>query len=399
MSPIDKDLRFKAKKAISTENQLDRIKLINEGFKLSGILCRLVTSRNSLTIRYTDLDGNRKNISPPNCDLTPFGIHQAENTAMVISQALRLRNYSAEWLDTEIFHKTDKVKPIVLTAGMVKTEFGDRWMKYRSGDKESTHRQKQRTLGYYMGYINQLYELGKVKDSDPYNAVLISKLLNIYAEGEDRKFRAKETLSVISTIFGIDYNYKGIAKRPKAKKREIPNDIQILTMYEKFDLISFRTDPKVRDYYKWVFSIIATYGIRPQEIYAIDLEKSFKADTSYWLFLEGSKCEGIKTGDRAVPPLHNEWIELLNVTKTKSRSTSAKDIGRLADQIAQFFRRHRIGCKPYDLRHAYAIRGDKVGKPLVAMARAMGHDVATHVKIYQKWISIEDQIESFNRTN
>jgi integrase len=399
MSPIGKDLRFPAKKLLAVENQIERIKLINQDFKLSGILCRLEVNKNSLLIRYKDLDGKRRSISPPNCDLSPPGILEAQNLSAIISQALRLRNYSQEWLDREIY-KTEKVSTaIILTAGMVRDQFPDRWLKYRSGDQESTDRQKKRTLGYYEGYLNQLYELGSVKDCDHYDSDLITKLLNIYPEGEDRKFRAKETLSVISTIFGITYNFKGIGKRPKARKREIPSDSEILAMYDKFDKSEKRCDPKVRDYYQWVFAVLATYGLRPQEIFAIDREKSFKAEKSYWIFLNRSLCDGIKTGDRVVPPLHNEWIELLDITNTKTRFTTVTDVQKLADRIAEFFLRHQIGCKPYDLRHAYAIRGDKLGKPVVAMARAMGHDVSTHVRIYQKWISVDDQIASFNRTN
>ena len=187
MSPIGKDLQFPAKKLLAAENQIERVKLINQGFKISGNLCRLEVNKNSLLIRYKDLDGKRRSISPPNCDLSPPGILAAQNMATIISQALRLRNYSQEWLDLEIFHKTEKVKPIVLTAGMVRDEFPDKWLKYRSGDKESTDRQKLVTLYRYEVKLKRLYKLGKVDDSTPFDTKLITRLLALFPEHTDLK--------------------------------------------------------------------------------------------------------------------------------------------------------------------------------------------------------------------
>ena len=49
--------------------------------------------------------------------------------------------------------------------------------------------------------------------------------------------------------------------------------------------------------------------------------------------------------------------------------------------------------RPYDLRHTWAIRvatdkrWEKVDDSLAA--KAMGHDLTTHLKHYQRWISSE----------
>jgi integrase len=395
---LDKDHSYSARKARQDAALITRIADINQESKLSGIIPRLLVRRGTtLEIRYTDSYKQRKIISPPGVDLTPSGILQAQTICLKITQALRLGNYSDEWLEREIYHTTEK--PTILTCLRVRDEFSDRWLKYRSGDKTSTDRQKLRTLGYYQGYINQLYELGKVINTETFNSALITRLLAIYPEGSDKRFRARETLSVISSLFGITYNFKGIGKRPKAGKRELPTDSEILEMYEKFSNFKNNSNPEIRQYYKWVFAVLATYGLRPQEIHAIDRNKSFRQETSYWIFLDGSLCEGIKTGDRIVPPLHSEWLHLMKVTDIKERATDKTDVTNQVARLDDFFRRNSIGCKPYDLRHAYAVRGHRLGKPVSAMARAMGHDIATHVRIYQRWMSIEDQIESFNRVD
>jgi integrase len=399
MSPSDPRLDFLSRKSKRVESQTELIKLINQDLKLSGVLCRLRINKGNLFIRYQDLDGKRREISPPNCDISQLGIAEAQKLSALISQALRLRNYSQDWLDLEILRKTEKVSPIILTAGSVRDRFPDLWLKYRSGDKESTDRQKLVTLYRYEVKLKRLYKLGKIDDSTPFDAKLITRLLALFPEHTDLKFRAKETLSIVCTVYGITYSFKGIGKRGKSTKRAIPTDLEIIGMYEKFDRLTTRHVEDSRIFYQWVYGLIATYGLRPQEVFAIDWEKSFKAATHNWLFLDGTLCDGIKTGNRIVPPLLPEWIELFDLKKLRTMKSESANLSRRASMISRFWTPHKIGCVPYDLRHAYAIRGHRLGKSVVVMARAMGHDVTTHTRIYQRWISIEDQIESFNRTN
>jgi integrase len=392
MSPQGKDLSYPARKAIAVENQADRIKLINQDFKLSGILCRLRINKGSLFIRYQDSDGNRREISPPGCDLSPPGILIAQNIASLISQALRLRNYSQQWLDLEIFHKTEKVKPIVLTIATVRDEFRDRWLKYRSGDKESTNRQKLNTLTTYSRSFNRLIKFSKLSDDTAFDLKTIKLLIDLHSEGSDKRFRAKETLSIYCAIFGVSYNFKGIGKRPKASARLLPSEDSIVNIYNSFNSFE-RANPISVKYYQWVFGILATYGIRPQEVFAIDRAKSFDPKLDNWLFLDGSLCEGIKTGNRIVAPLLPDWVELFNLKSVPESPTKASALMKQGHMIADYFRIRKLGIRPYDLRHAYAIRTRRY-MSLLDAANAMGHDVATHTKIYQRWISDTDRIAS-----
>ena len=392
MSPIGKDLSYPAKKAIAVENQVDRIKLINQDFKLSGILCRLRINKGSLFIRYQDLDGNRREISPPHCDISPNGILTAQNNASLISQALRLRNYSQEWLDLEIFHKHEKVKPIGLTIGTVRDEFSDRWLKYRSGDKESTNRQKLNTLTTYFRALNRLIKSAKLSDDRLFDATTIKLLIDLHAEGTDKRFRTKETLSIVCTIFGVIYSFRGIGKRPKPSARTLPMDSEIIKIYNSMSYFP-RANPVSAKYYQWVFGILATYGLRPQEIFAIDQSKSFNSELDNWIFLDGKLCDGIKTGDRIIPPLLPEWVELFDLKSYPNSPSTSDDLAKRGHRISEYFQSHKLGIRPYDLRHAYAVRTRRY-MSLLDAANAMGHDVATHTKIYQRWISDTDRIAS-----
>lgn len=391
--PQSKNLTYPARIAVQSENLKNRIKQINADLKHSGILCKLAIRGNSLTIRYTDLTGKSKEISPLGVDKSPSGILTAQNIASKISQAIRLGNYSQKWLDTEIYRKIDKKK--TLTCGAVRDEFPNLWLKYRSGDSESTDRQKMVTLDGYIGALDRLYKLAGISDQRIFDGTLITELLDLYPERSDKRFRAKEVLSVVSTLYGITYNFRGIGKRPAPKQRSLPSDSEIILMFDLFITQQGKTTLDNRKFYQWAFGLIATYGLRPQEVFAIDLDKSFKAITSNWLFLNGKLCQGIKTGNRIVPPLLPEWIDLFDLKTPKYMEGNAR-VDTKANNINKFFNRFGIGCKPYDLRHAYAIRSRKY-MSLLDAANAMGHDISTHVKTYQRWISDIDRIESVNQ--
>jgi integrase len=397
--PTSKDLSYVARKEKRDLAVIDRIKAINADFKLLGVLCKLqIKGKNGLVIRYRDPFGKQKDISPKGVDRSPDGIHKGEELCKIISQALRLGNYTDEWLETEIYKTLQKEVPV--NAGTVRDEFPERWLKHRSGDKESTDRQKRHTLLNYTNKLAKLYRDAKIADTMLFDGRLISRLLSLEPEGSNARNGTRQTLSVVCSIFGIEYNFKGIGKKPKPKERKIPSDDEILTMYGSFDLIDPGKDPKkiaAKEFYQWVFGILATYGLRPQETFAIDWNNSFKPNTKYWLFLKGSLVEGIKTGDRVIPPLHPQWVDLFDLANMPEASTSTNDVSLMANKINRYFKAHNIGCVPYDLRHAYVIRGDKLGVSAVKMARACGHDVATHVRIYQRYISVADQIESFDK--
>lgn len=59
------------------------------------------------------------------------------------------------------------------------------------------------------------------------------------------------------------------------------------------------------------------------------------------------------------------------------------------------FRSCEIGFRPYDLRHAYAIRGHRLRVPIKTMADYMGHTVQEHTKTYQRWMNEDANLEIY----
>lgn len=183
---------------------------------------------------------------------------------------------------------------------------------------------------------------------------------------------------------GLTVNWKGIAGNytpASFNPDELPGDEDIEAIRETI------SSPM----YQWVYGMLATYGLRPHEIYHLDLGR-----------LEG---EGIikvlrttKTGERLVWPCKAEWVGHFNLANAIPPSCSPETPNkRLGERISGRFRKYSVPHIPYALRHAYAIRLARFEIPDAFAARWMGHSVSVHTRIYQAAISEREHQEAFNR--
>lgn len=346
-----------------------------------------------LVLGYSDPSGQRKEISPPGIQLDRSGVERARKMAYKIRSAIDDGEYSQEWLKKYIYKKVPK--PPILTWESIMADWEIKWLGSRSVSDTTTQRQIDRTL---KGYRSQLKLLGSPEPSSEFNPKLVRILLDRQAEGTHKRFRIREILSILCKLYQIPYNFSGIGKRPKPIRREIPTDDRIVEMFRSFEEIknSKQADLSLIPVYQWYFGVLATYGLRTQEIFAVDVAKSFKPEKSYWVYLDQKLCDGLKTGSRWIPPLRDCWVELFDLAnpKTISNLRGSENVEDWSRCVSSYFNKHQIGCRPYDLRHAYAIRCRKAGLSLSDSADAMGHDTQTHTKQYQRWISIDDRIES-----
>ncbi len=389
-----KDLNYIARADKARQDLLDSVTSINATLKDEKIRVQLYSRNGNLGLRYYDPSGLQKQISPRQISLDRSGIENARRMAYQIREAIQSGLYSDKWLAESIYQKVDKKTVVkILTWGEVIDDWQKRWLTVRSSDTSSTDRQKQVTLA---GYITQLRLTGSVDPGTPFDKDLIDQLLATQAEGTNHRFRLREVLSVITNLYGINYNYRGIGKRPKPARRSIPSDVAIIEMFDLFTAISVKaqSDKSQVPQYQWYFGLLSTYGLRPQELFGIDLGKSFKPETAYWICLDEKLTDGLKTGDRWVAPLHPEWVELFDLANPKPRTFEYTDVEKKSRSVARYLVTHKIPCRPYDLRHAYAIRCRRMGIPLIDSADSLGHDPQTHHRQYQRWIDIESRIES-----
>lgn len=145
--------------------------------------------------------------------------------------------------------------------------------------------------------------------------------------------------------------------------------------------------------WKWVYGMLATYGLRPHEIFNLDVERFTRKTEALRVF------DTTKTGQRLAYPCPSAWrdrFELWDVQlpDIQTEGKSNKDLGR---KISQEFREQKIWHDPYDLRHAWCIRTALLGVPDGVAARWAGHSVAVRTKIYLQAISESQHQGVFER--
>jgi hypothetical protein len=152
--------------------------------------------------------------------------------------------------------------------------------------------------------------------------------------------------------------------------RVVPSDIEISKIREKI------LDPQ----WRWVFGILAAYGLRPHELFYLDFSKM------PILIVQA----GTKTGHRLVYPMPGRWVEEWDLAEThpleKPEEKANKYIGQ---RIAKKFHSLELGIVPYGLRDAYAIRAAVLGIDSAIASKWMGHSLEVHYRSYLRFI---DQI-------
>lgn len=196
----------------------------------------------------------------------------------------------------------------------------------------------------------------------------------------------------------VDFPDKEIVKfriqpgKIKKTPRTLPTDEQIVLGFEQINQsLDSRSNKNTTqpEQWQWAYGMLATYGLRPHELWAIDLDYfTSPSNTLHLVQLDPELTEGTKTGERngGVPPLNPEWVQLFDLKNPKIIALNATFLAR-TNMLCRRFKRVEIGFRPYDLRHAYAIRGHRLCIPIKAMADFMGHTVREHTDTYQRWMA------------
>ncbi|MCX8122505.1 MAG: site-specific integrase [Oscillatoriaceae bacterium SKW80] len=202
--------------------------------------------------------------------------------------------------------------------------------------------------------------------------VIIVAIASTHPDTRTRK-RYCLALGALAKFAGLDFDttsYTGTYGINTTSTRSIPIDEEIEKCFFTIK----------NDAWRWVFGMLATYGLRPHEVFRLD----------YDLIARGGQIAQVlegKTGSRLVFPIYPRWyeefdlqqVELPNVNRERPNSA-------VGHEVTQKFWRYKLGIKPYDLRHAWAIRSLLEGIEVAMAAQMMGHSLALHTKLYHKWI-------------
>ena len=245
------------------------------------------------------------------------------------------------------------------------------WVKAYEDEYFSTRARTPKTeTTWKMNYIEVFNRL-------PQNSELTYSILKaaILKTQPDTRMRQKVCWAYqrLATLAGMECDLKSFAGNYSPKSvtpRDLPSDDMVEAHYHTFK------DPA----WQWIYGMLATFGLRPHEVFFLDT--TILVSGGYHLeVLQG------KTSNHKVWALHPAWVDKFNLRSPSLPNISGKTHRDLGQRIAQHFRRYSLPFKPYDLRHAWAVRSIAVGLSDSLAAQQMGHSLRIHSEIYHHWIS------------
>ena len=152
----------------------------------------------------------------------------------------------------------------------------------------------------------------------------------------------------------------------KLTERDIPSDEAIEAALGRIAL----------PHWRWTFGMCAAYGLRPHECAALTwLEDD-------WIEI----ADATKTGSRRLTPCPSAWIKRFELRDLPRPKQNAQTLGKVFNDALD---RAQVDIKPYNLRHAYALRLMSKGVAADLAARLMGHSLQVHQTTYQRWIEAD----------
>lgn len=247
-------------------------------------------------------------------------------------------------------------------------------------------------LSTYEKRLGTVAAIGEVLRADPALATLLD-LKELLQELRDRKPKGAELKRI-----------KGARRKPKA----IPSDQQLQAWLDAIQ------DPLLQ----WTFALIAAYGLRPSEAWHV-----LPIDADGWITVPGDSLT--KTATHVAPAVPMAWVERYRLRELfAERQTALKErwpiqwavlSGRrvpnnntsLSNYLYKQFQLRgqeklwaqawdsegQDWCRPYDLRHAYAVRcwshQEARHIPMAEHAEWMGHGLELHRSTYLAWMTPE----------
>ena len=177
-------------------------------------------------------------------------------------------------------------------------------------------------------------------------------------------------LSQVARSLGLDAEPLLEASRgygvDKLTERDIPTDATIESIMKRIG----------QAHWRWAFGMCAAFGLRPHEC----AELTWIDDQ--WIEVH----DKTKTGARRVTACPSAWVTEFQL---RELPRPTQDATRITKAFNDALDRHQITIKPYNLRHAYALRLMDKGVGADLAARLMGHSLQVHQTTYQKWIEAD----------
>jgi len=376
-------------------NVIQKINNVNDKFATQGCKLKIEKRGEKLNIRGSlpsKEDNNNFKIQRISLGLKAdiSGLEKAKKKLQRIILQLELNQ--VDWINWKLNPNKTKIKNDFELPNRL-NQFEEFFFKENKSDfRNSTRKTTWRSS--YKPYMKRILNIYNDHENEALEKIF-QKTLESYKEGSRSRKQCATSLNVLAKFLDIKLpedwklNSRGYGLN-KAGFRDLPNDELIEKLWETIPNKSW----------KLVFGLMATYGLRNHEVFFCDLSSL----TSF-----GDKIIRVlpttKTGEHQVWPFHPEWVEkfelsilgenpeLLPNINRDLKITTLQNIGK---KITDQFKRYSLQIKPYDLRHAWAVRTIFYDLPDTVAARMMGHSVSLHTQTYHHWITKRDQQQAVN---
>ncbi len=376
-------------------NIIHEISIINNMFSTNGSKLKIEKRGGKLNIRGSLPSKENQDILK--IQRISLGINADERGLLEAKKKLQLINLQLELnqFDWNNWIATSSQEEYKLNNFFLKriSEFEETFFKESKNDYLSSAR-KTTWNSSYKPYIKRMIEIYYKNENKELNNIFINTLKS-YKEGTRSRKQCGTSLNVFAEFIEhrLPSEWKSLSKGyglNKASYRNLPDDDQIEKIWKNIPNKSWQ----------YVFALMATYGLRNHEVFFCDLN-SLKEDGDKILRI----LPTTKTGEHQVWPFHPKWVSLFGLNSLGNdptllpkinidlRETTLQNIGkRITDQ----FNRYKLDIRPYDLRHAWAVRTIFYDLPDTVAARMMGHSVSLHTQTYHHWITKRDQQKAVN---
>ena len=293
------------------------LKAINARLRAARVSVSVRKSGNSLQLRTTlpikpgDIDKNGSGTKQYDISLgIPFsfdGLNTAEEEANELGKLIARKQFI--WTD-KYLGKT-RIKANLQNISDLIINFEQNYFQTRKRTLKS-----ENTFNSYL-YIAQKH---LPKDKLAINANFIEAVQSC-SSSDSVKNELIKVIRVLCKCSGLEVpELNNFKIQPTAKrKRDIPTDLEIEKEYLRFQNYALNRPTKLINredrnnwkLWRWVYGMLATYGLRPLEIFV-------KPDLDWWLSSDNTMNtwrvnEECKTGDREALPLYPRWIESFNL--------------------------------------------------------------------------------------
>lgn len=295
------------------------------------------------------------------------GLRHAETQARLLGTQLITRSFDwNDWLNTPA-PMTDERTGVDWVAAYKEWVLKNKLQKYDDASKNRLWRDRYWNVGISNFNIDRRLKLthfqAVAKQQKPNSAQAK------YVYREIKKFGQFCEIEGINEAMA---EFKSTYNQSHTKEKIIPPDTEVEQLIPKI----------LNTQWRYVFGMMATYGLRDHEVWQSHLEKRSG--------ITACIVRGGKTGPRVAYPVPEQWVEKFELETVNVLPNVGHDLGKYTSRA---WRRQckRINESPkwtlYSLRHAYAIRCLMKQIPDAISSKWLGHSVDTFQKIYNKWIN------------